>query len=332
MIRKVTCSVVMRIMVLWLIVWAVVSPMASSAQSEKFTITAGKTRLLIGEHAILTLNLEADRMTRVQWPRISDTLAGGLHLLFQGDVDSTLMTDGLVRYVQTWVVSAYDSGSYTIQGLHAELISGDPGQPVILTASPLTIHFGMPKVNLEEPLRDIAGPLNVPFGWQDLLRWLAYLLPGLLVLFLLYRYLVRLRNRKSTREQHLPIFNEKAPWEIATGALLALRQSNVLWVNGIKAYYVLLTDILRVYISDGLNVDAPEYTTAQTLAALRQQPSVPAASLEDLAAILRLGDLVKFATYHPAQSVSDEMLERALSFVKSTAPAHLTENDKEEQS
>jgi hypothetical protein len=237
--------------------------------------------------------------------------------------DSVQTPDGKVKHTQSIIISAFDSGHYNINNIKASVLFPGKTDPDTLVAQPFEMRFVLPSDQPDEPLRDIAGPMPVPITLIDLLVWFSYLLATLTVIYLIYRIYQRLRRKPQKPEPRITSIESAAPWEIALEALRVLQQSDILWVKGVKVYYIELTEILRRYIYDGLHVNAPEFTTSQTLAALKKNRAVAPDGLARLSEILRVGDLVKFATYHPANDVNHDLLMKALSFVQETAPAHL---------
>ena len=94
-----------------------------------------------------------------------------------------------------------------------------------------------------------------------------------------------------------------------------------LWQNNRhKQYYSGLTDILRSYIARRWEVGAMEMTTDEILGALRPL-DLPDKARMDLTAILREGDLVKFAKATPDAETNENAYLKAYYFVEETKPA-----------
>ena len=90
--------------------------------------------------------------------------------------------------------------------------------------------------------------------------------------------------------------------------------------NRHKQYYSALTDILRTYISRRWEVGAMEMTTDEIIDALRPL-ELPDKARMDLTAILRDGDLVKFAKATPEAETNENAYLKAYYFVEETKPA-----------
>ena len=127
---------------------------------------------------------------------------------------------------------------------------------------------------------------------------------------MLVRYL---RNRRIAP----PPAPKIPPHVVANKALVELGHRKM-WQKGkFKAYYTELTSILRAYISGRWGIGALEMTTDEIIVALRDV-EMPSASRNDLIAILRTADMVKFAKAEPEAEENDENLNRALYFVENT--------------
>lgn len=140
------------------------------------------------------------------------------------------------------------------------------------------------------PLADFPRPL---WPWA---------LAALLALLLLALVLWWRRRRRAA-----PVL---APHEEVTQRLDVLAASTL--GPDAKPYYVELSDALRTYLARTLGVPAREQTTAELLADLGRRPAeVPEAARDDLAYVLRLSDLVKFAGFRPDDGTHQRAVELA---------------------
>ena len=109
---------------------------------------------------------------------------------------------------------------------------------------------------------------------------------------------------------------------LSMGLVLACPGSALwLWQQGqVKAYYITLTDILRSYVEARLIVPAMERTTDDLVRALRVT-ALPPAQREQLANILQLADLVKFAKLAPAPAENEAAVPAARRFIQDSTAA-----------
>lgn len=101
------------------------------------------------------------------------------------------------------------------------------------------------------------------------------------------------------------------PYTEASVRLQRLERRNPTGREACKAFYVDLTETLRVYLAQRVGVRALEQTTSEMLAALRRQPEVQEVVLRRLQTVLQQADLVKFADAEPPPSQSRGLLQDA---------------------
>ena len=101
-------------------------------------------------------------------------------------------------------------------------------------------------------------------------------------------------------------------------ALEALQQKKLWEQDRTKDYYIELTDILRSYIEERYGIPALEQTTDELLAGLRLS-SMPTAPREQLAQLLRLADMVKFAKWKALPTENEQVMASAIRLVQETA-------------
>ena len=92
-----------------------------------------------------------------------------------------------------------------------------------------------------------------------------------------------------------------------------------------KAYYSGITDALKAYIDDRFGVDAPEMTTAELFAALKDEPSLEPSILGELKALFETADFVKFAKMTASDADNAAALPLAVRFVTTTYQTELEE-------
>ena len=299
------------------------APTILKSQEVNISIQSEQNEYLIGEHAVISIIASADRLISIQWPVLNDTISDGLHLLRTGFVDTVRASDGIYHYQQYLIVSAYDSGSYTIPPLELMFTRHGSEAAGSVVTSPLTLSFAFPGVDPEAGIRDIKGPLAVPFGIIELLPWLFAAIAAILLFLLAKRHLKKRNQHREIPEHPKEVVSEKQPWEAALEALEFLKRSDIINDKGIKAYYVELSGIIRNYIRDGLGIDAPEMTTRQTLKRVASLPVSDPENTDDISYVFHISDLVKFAKLNPDKKENEKVIDRAVRFVNGTAPAHI---------
>ena len=155
------------------------------------------------------------------------------------------------------------------------------------------------------PIHDIAGPVYVfPYPLWVVCTVAAILLA---ILGLLAWFLVRWwRNR--------PVIPPPTPREAALASLETAR----LQIQSLDphAFSILVSDILRHYVSVQFQLHATQQTSPEFLASIADFHGFTDAEKKQLAEFLEKCDLLKFARIEAASSDSAALLDQAIGFVK----------------
>lgn len=162
-------------------------------------------------------------------------------------------------------------------------------------------------------VKDIKGQIKYPLTFMEVLPWLAgmVLLVALVVLGVV---LIKRYRRKKGLE---PVPDEPA-------YLLALRRlehfrNDKYWVaDKQKGFYSGVTDALKDYLEARFGVDAPEMTTAELFAALKDKQGLSPEIYESARDLFERADFVKFAKYIASDEDNAKVLPVAVNVVTST--------------
>jgi hypothetical protein len=116
---------------------------------------------------------------------------------------------------------------------------------------------------------------------------------------------------KGRQDDDASAAERAGPYEGASARLQRLEQRNPSGREACKAFYVDLTETLRVYVARRVGVRALEQTTSEVLEALRHRSEVNEAALRRLRRVLEQADLVKFADAQPPPEKSQSVLQEA---------------------
>lgn len=174
-----------------------------------------------------------------------------------------------------------------------------------LSTSGLVVQRDMPfirdEVNVNERVVDSRDILLV------LIVFGVFIVAMGAILFYIYR-----KNRRAKFEEIL------LPPHVEANKALEQLHHRKLWQNDKhNLYYTLLTDILRRYISRRWEIRAMEFTTNETMEALRAF-DIPNDSRLALHTILRTADMAKFAKAKPDDELNEECYTMAYYFVENT--------------
>ncbi len=301
---------------------------ALHAQKSTVRATIQPSDILIGEQAVINVEVIAPKGKNIIFPAYKDTLIRGVEVLAMLKPDTT-MTE-VMTINQKYIVTSFDSTLYHIPYMMVidgtdTLKTNDFGLKVSapqLSDSTLaylerlknhetdSIDFAKLQIN---DIKDVQSP---PFVWLDYLEYLYILFLASLII-LLIAALIYLYYRKKKKGYYFTPKIVLPPHVEALQGLDKLKDSKM-WQRGMeKEYYTELTDILRKYIDRRFDIAAPEMISDDIIAAVHLVTDTKSAT-DGLAQILKLSDLVKFAKYTPFADENDLSLVNAFLFVNQT--------------
>ena len=279
----------------------------STLFAQKVTTSIDTTRNKIGAEFLLTLKTSVTKKDKVIFPKSQNF--GALEVIASYKID-TLKNNDTYQLVKKYGLTQFDSGKYTI-----------PKIPVIINGKPffsdsIAIEVSNVKVDtLKQKMFDIKSIEKVKIETN---YWI-YILPVIIILALLFLgfYLFKKYKNRPKKEQEIVY---KSPIEKATSLLQTLEKKE-LWQNGeVKEYYSQLTDIVRTYIEEEIQIPAMESTTSELIFSLKKVASqkkmkLNQETLKNLEKVLKQADLVKFAKVKPLDFEIEEDKKRITSAV-----------------
>ena len=162
-------------------------------------------------------------------------------------------------------------------------------------------------------IHDIKGQINYPVTFKEVLPWVLGGLAAAGLIALLVWLVIRARRRKAEA------LKPKEPAYIVALRELDKYRSDKYWApERQKAFYSGITDALKAYMDDRFGVDAPEMTTAELFAALKNDKDITPQMYGDLKELFERADFVKFAKYIAPDEDNSKALPLAVSFVTTT--------------
>ncbi len=297
------------------------TPALANAQEVKPEASLDKDLILIGQqaHVELSVSYRTDQNLRsVGWPTVGDTLSGKIDVVSDSGVD-TIQPDKqndpmMRRLTRTLTITSWDSGYWAVPPF-VFTINGDTMETQALLLTVNTVP-----VDTTAAIKDIKEIYEVPYGWMDWMRehwpWVAGgAALAAAIAAVVIALIRRARKPKAVVVQAVP----EKPLHIRT--LLALEEvdKKKLWQQGmVKEHHSAVTDILRGYIEERFQVPALESTTDDLLSILRMS-SMGAGQREQLANLLRMADMVKFAKWTPLPTENEQLLAGAVKLVQQTS-------------
>jgi hypothetical protein len=299
-------------------------PAAAMPQEIKVTSSPDTATILIGDQTRFTVSAEIPAGMTADLKTVTDTLAGKIIILSRSPRDTTLSTDGNLTITDRYLVTAFDTGTYTIPPFYAEMTSGDSLLRYYSDYSFLKVQ--RPEVtppDTTDVIFDIIGPRSAPVTFAEVLPWLVIALIAAIVLYILARFLPRNPLRRFVRPPAPP----EPAHVIALRELKALMEEE-LWQRGeVKEYYSRLSDITRRYIDNRYGISSPELTTDETVRMLQKAAVTTGGQMSLVKELLSLSDMVKFAKYVPGSELHEKYYADAVRFVEETRIAELQAGD-----
>jgi hypothetical protein len=298
----------------------------STAQEYQIITTLDSSEILIGDPIHVKMSVRFPEKEKVIIPQfhrnISDTI-----VWIENTAFDTSRQNGYITINQVITITSFDEGTFYFPSL--PLFDGDS---VNLLAYSQSLPFIVTTISVDTTaaIRDIKTIVKVPITIKELLPFLAMGIGILLVVILIVWLVFKFNNKKKPKD-HKTIVKQKVKADVA--ALQALEQlwNKKLWQEGhIRQYYSELSDIIRIYLADSMNVTAMEMTTADILLEMEAK-KIDLAAYEKLRELLVVADLVKFAKWDPYPDDHNRCFNHAKDFVKMTANQENTESEEKKE-
>ncbi len=161
----------------------------------------------------------------------------------------------------------------------------------------------------QDDIYDVKSPVGIPVPWF----WFGVFTFLLVVGAVAWGMLSRDGQPKEPAPA-APLL----PWELALQRLKELEEKKYLASVKFHEYFFELSDILRHYIEDRYQIDAPERTTEEFLSSVRNLEVLTGAQKNMLKNFLVECDKVKFAKHAPSMDDAHWAFGIARSFIEQT--------------
>ncbi len=267
--------------------------------------------LLIGAQTNLRLELIHNKNLRIQHPILKDSIVSGLEILSVAKPDTVVQENEMISVTTNVLITAFDSALYYIPPFI--FISEND----TFETNPLSLKVYSFSVDTTKGVYDIKPIYKAKINWKLVLFVVLSILLSLIVLFVLYRFVIK---RFFTKQ--LAVVSEKlpdiAPHETALKELDRIKSEKI-WQQGrLKEYYTEVSTVLRQYIEHRYLIAALEMTSDEILENIKVAKISDAFVFERLQQVLLLSDLVKFAKWIPDTMEQEKTLQNAYSFVNET--------------
>ncbi len=299
--------------------------MLTQAQGIKATAKLDSTKIMIGDRVRLQLQVEHPAKQKVLFPALPDTISK-IEVLERSKIDTIPSADNsIITERQIITITSFDSGHYVLPPFKFVV---DKDTNKIAETEALLLSVYAPKVDTTQAIKEIKGPLDLPFSFKEAL---PYIIGGVVILAIIIGLYYFFKNRKKKPEEIAIKIPSRPAHEIALEALKEL-ESEKIWQtqeSGVKIYHSRISDIIRTYIEHRYKIPAMELTTYEILNNFKRT-SMGEEQKEKLKQLLQLSDLVKFAKVQPLPNEHELSMANAFDFVSSTIPQPKRNEGKEE--
>jgi hypothetical protein len=297
-----------------------------SAKSQEITatLTNDTNNVLIGEQIKLKIDVNFKNVKNIVFPIFADTI-GKLEIVELFPVDTVRVNNKIESLSKKFIVTCFDSGSYETMPFVISYETIIDSNIRITQTNSLTLNFSTIQVDTNQSsLKDIKPPIQIPFGFDDLLPYIGIVL---LVSIMYYVVIYVFGKKRVKNDKTMPKYDPRIPADLeAIEQLQRLERENV-WQRGdYKQYHSRLTDILRVYIHRRYHLNALEMTSGELIEELnRYEQNVNAMNV--ISNILNVADLAKFAKYEPSVEENVNSMKNAFIYINLTKVLDITEEE-----
>lgn len=299
------------------------------AQKASAHATVQPSEILIGEQALINLQVIAPKDKEILFPIYQDSIVAGLEVLSIGNSDTTI-TDNVRTINMKYLVTSFDSTLYFIPFMPISdgvdtIFSNSFGLKV--TAPELkdsTIAYlermrsgETDSIDFNElQLNDIKSIQKAPFSWMDFLSllWIPLIILILLAIIGAIIYFIIRKNKKGYFFNPPPLLPAHVR---AMKSLDKIKEEKIWQQERFKEFYTQLTDVLRRYINERYGINSLEMTSDEILSIIRTK-SEEDSVYNNLKQVLSVADLVKFAKYKPIIDENDLSMINSYFFVNQT--------------
>ncbi|MGV8962670.1 MAG: hypothetical protein ACOH2V_04745 [Candidatus Saccharimonadaceae bacterium] len=300
-----------------------------NAQKASALATVQPSEILIGEQALINLQVIAPKDKEILFPVYEKYIVEGLEVISMGNADTTI-TDNVRTINMKYLVTSFDSTLYFIPSMPVSdgvdtLFSNSFGLKVIIPDLKDSTIAYLDRMNAGETdsidfnelrINDIKAIQKAPFSWLDFLSllWIPLIILLLLAILGTIIYLIIKKNKKGYFFTPPPVLSAHVR---AMKSLDKIKEEKIWHQDRNKEFYTQVTDVLRRYINERFGINSLEMTSTEILNEIRNKIEEDSVYV-NLKQILTVADLVKFAKYKPFNDENDLSLMNSYFFVNQT--------------
>lgn len=275
-----------------------------------FVLGLSSTRISIAQDLKLTITARSKPGWQVRFPAIGTTL-GQFAVAGRSSSGSTLTRAGYILRERSYVLQPFVSGQYAVPPLTVS--AGDGKSTIVLKSNKLTVNVEslIPKGTKPVPLlRRAVSPVSLPDTFPEIFAGSAILIAALSATLI---YLIGgVGRRRRERRGGVP------PWVRALRELDRLVELDLPSRGRHKDFYHKISQLVRRYVEEMFDINAPDQTTEEFLFAVRDS-TLLGRHRRVLGEFLAHCDLVKFAPYLPVHDEVHRAVRSCRAFIDSSS-------------
>ncbi|MCF8371158.1 MAG: hypothetical protein K9H64_06035 [Bacteroidales bacterium] len=270
--------------------------------------------IMIGDQIKFHLSVDQDRGFMVDFPLFPDTIVKDVEIIERSQVDTTFLSDKLMRLSQEYTITSFDSGFHVIPAIPFPFRGNNISDTI--ESRPVVLMVYTFQIDSVQGIADIKPPIDAPFTFAEAVPYIEIGL-GIVAILVLIFWLIKRFGKKETQTFRREIPKEPAH-VIALRELDALEKKKLWQQSKFKEYHSELTEIIRVYIEYRYSIMAMEQTSPEIIQQFERNGMLSPEQFEHLKQMLTLADYVKFAKLVPLPDENELSLKHAYDFVLKT--------------
>ena len=269
--------------------------------------------ILIGEQTDVVLTVTAKEGAVIKMPvfKPSQYVTPGVEVLSDSKADTSQLDNNIIKVTKRYTLTSFDENLYYIPPMKVT-VDGKKYQSKSLALKVLTVPVDTLHPEKFFPPKDVQ---NNPFQWEDWASPFWFSVLFVLMGVLAYYLWTRLKENKPVIAR-VRIVKKVLPHQKALSEIEHIKSDRRLMSEDQKAYYTLLTDVLRKYIKERFGFNAMEMTSSEIITRLQNENDKK--MVDELKELFVTADLVKFAKYSTLINENDANLVNAIEFINTT--------------
>lgn len=292
---------------------------------QKINVSLKPDSIRVGELSELTWEFTVPSGTKiVSMPVVPDSMPSGIEVV-QREKVQTSKKNGVDIYSQKCMISAYDSGYFSVPALFAK--AGNGKDTFSLSSDSIRLYCTTVSVDTNANIKEIKdiytdvepGESTAEAAKGLLKQWWFWLIVAALIVGAIWFWFWRKKKKPQVAETKT---HKLTPAELALDELRKMRENRSWFRLTPKDFYTAVVDILRKYLLETRDIQAEEMLSSELIDAVIKA-GFPLNAITSLRSILQIADMAKFAKYKPEPGQFELSIEEAIEFVQQTRPVEI---------